>query len=78
MTLTAGQKLGRYKIHSQIGEGGMGKVYLAEDTSDSGRMKGTSVVRRFLCVVERRGPGYSNLDRSEEGIRKAEMRMSFY
>jgi eukaryotic-like serine/threonine-protein kinase len=33
MTLAAGTKLGRYEIISQIGAGGMGEVYLAEDTS---------------------------------------------
>ncbi len=32
MTLAAGTKLGRYKIRSQVGEGGMGEVYLAVDT----------------------------------------------
>jgi len=32
MTLKVGTKLGRYEVRSKIGEGGMGEVYLAQDT----------------------------------------------
>src|SRR5919109_4578071 len=44
MSLAAGTKLGRYEIRSKIGEGGMGEVYLAQDTSELGRTVALKIV----------------------------------
>ena len=43
MTIAAGTKLGRYEIRSKLGEGGLGEVYLAQDT----KLHRTVVDRRF-------------------------------
>jgi len=45
LSITAGTKLGRYEIRSKIGAGGMGEVYLAEDTKLNRR-----VAVKFLPV----------------------------
>ena len=56
MTLTSGTKLGRYEIRSQIGEAGMGEVYLAQDETRRGLFASFSRgwrVSREACRVSR-------------------------
>src|SRR5262245_10520205 len=38
MSLPAGAKIGRYQVRSQLGVGGMGEVYLAQDTTELERL----------------------------------------
>ncbi len=61
MTLIAGTKLGRYEIRSQIGEGGMGEVYLAQDTK---------LERKVALKILPADVG-TNRDRMERFIREA-------
>lgn len=49
MSTSPGKKIGRYDIVSQIGEGGMGKVFLAED-SDLGRKVALKVLPEKFSV----------------------------
>jgi serine/threonine protein kinase len=61
MTLASGTKLGRYEIRSQIGEGGMGEVYLAEDAQ----------LRRRVALKILPGDLASNQDRMRRFIQEA-------
>src|SRR5437660_3021801 len=52
MTISAGTRLGRYEIRSKIGAGGMGEVYLAEDTQ-LGRRVAIKLLSPELVADER-------------------------
>ncbi len=53
MALAAGTKLGRYEIRSKIGEGGMGEVYLAQDT-ELNRTVAIKILPEGLAANEQR------------------------
>src|SRR5256712_10133620 len=61
MAIAVGTKLGRYEIRSKIGEGGMGEVYLAQDTKLD-RKVALKILPAELA---------SNRDRMERFIREA-------
>src|SRR5438128_10247600 len=63
MTLAPGTKLGRYEIRSKIGEGGMGEVYLAEDTQ----------LRRRVALKILSAEIASNQDRMRRFIQEAQV-----
>ena len=53
MTIAAGTKLGRYEIRAQLGAGGMGEVYLAEDLKLL-RLVALKVLSAEFCEDDRR------------------------
>src|SRR3989442_13829927 len=61
MSIAAGTKLGRYEIRSQLGVGGMGEVYLADDTQ---------LRRRVAFKVLPEGLA-ANQDRMDRFVREA-------
>src|SRR5437870_4898740 len=62
MSVSAGTKLGRYEIRAKIGEGGMGEVYLAEDTQ----------LRRRVALKILSAEIASNQDRMRRFIQEAQ------
>ena len=61
MTVATGTKLGRYEIRSKIGAGGMGEVYLAQDTK----------LDRKVALKVLPADVASNRDRMERFVREA-------
>src|SRR6266571_4026999 len=62
MPVTRGTQLGRYEVRSKIGEGGMGEVYLAEDTQ----------LRRRVALKILPAEVASNKDRMRRFVQEAQ------
>ena len=62
MTIAAGTRLGRYEIRSKIGEGGMGEVYLAEDT----------ILRRLVAIKFLSADSASDAEANKRLLREAQ------
>ena len=60
---SAGARLGRYEIKSQLGAGGMGELYLAEDT----RLHRRVALTILPAELTRTKTDYVGLDRSRCG-----------
>jgi len=60
--LSPGTRLGRYEIRSKIGQGGMGEVYLAEDTQ----------LRRRVALKILPGEIAANQDRMRRFVQEAQ------
>ena len=54
MTIATGTKLGRYEIRSQLGKGGMGEVYLAQDTTELERTVAIKVLPAEVAADPKR------------------------
>ena len=52
--LLSGTHLGRYEVGSQLGAGGMGEVYLAQDTSDLERTVPIKILPAALASDQQR------------------------
>ena len=61
MRSTSGTKRGRYEIRSNLGEGGMGEVYLAQDTK----------LERTVALMLLPAEVAANRDRMERFVREA-------
>jgi len=68
MPLSEGAKLGRYEIRSRIGTGGMGEVYLAQDTSELDRMVAIKLLHPEIAADPKRMQRFIREARTVSGL----------